>query len=134
MRTIRAVVPRPSRDEHTFAVVEAQVDDDFGADEAVPRPSDGGIDPPADATVLWGHLQLAVTEWFHEADAGKAAIRGNHDDSNVGDLAEHQRDETLIPFLWRQGIRSLAIETYADASGHIWEYDDVLFDETEVTR
>lgn len=124
MRTIEAVVIRQSRDEKTVAIVKATVADDFGSDD------DAAHD---DVTTLYGHIQLAVTDWFRETDTGKAAVRGSSYDLNVGDLADWCDDKTLVPFLRKQGIRRLRIETHSDTHGHHWDYDDVLFDQMEIT-
>ena len=54
------------------------------------------------------------------------------DVDNVGDLAEWAADETLVPFLREQGIRSVAVQIWSDTAGHCWEFDDRLFDEMEI--
>jgi hypothetical protein len=126
MRTIDAVIIRNSREEHTVAIVRAEIADDFGCDE---RGSGGS---PDDVTVLWGRIQLAVTEWFFKTDQGKAAIRSNNYDFNIGDLAEWKEHDSLVPFLRRQGIHSLEIDIHSDTAGHCWDFDDVLFDDMEI--
>lgn len=119
-RTIKAIVPRNSRDEHTFAVVEANVDGGFG-DEQV-----------NDIHALFGGIQQAVTGWSRQTEIGKSVIQTNGMDFNVGDLVEWASDKTLVPFLREQGIQSVSVETFSDTTGHSWEFDDRLIENFQI--
>jgi hypothetical protein len=119
-RTLTAVVPRRSRGENTFAIVAATVDPDF-ADEQ-----------PNEVHALFGGLAQAVTDWFLETKTGESVIRSNNFRFNVGDLAEWGGHASLVPFLREQGIQSISVTTYADCSGHCWEFEDGLIDRWEV--
>jgi hypothetical protein len=120
-RIITFIVPRRGDDEHTFAVVEARVDRDF-ADESA-----------NDISALFDAIQRAVSRWVRSTERGQSVIRSNHNDFNLGDLAEWKDDESLVTLLRDQGIWSMSIVTYSDSTGHSWEFDDALFDETEIS-
>lgn len=120
MKTIQAVVPRQSRDEITFAVVEAQVADHFGDEQS------------SDVHALVGCLVQAVTDWRRQSKIGADVIQRNGSDFNVGDLAEWKDEESFVPHLRGHGIESISVETYSDSTGHSWEFDDQLIENFEI--
>ena len=133
-RVIQAVVFRQGG-EKTVAVVHALVPPDFGDDEDQPKGS---------VMLLQGRIYQAVTDWLRETEAGRQYIQSTHYRFNVGDLADlidtgmdaarQYGPEDLETFLRRYDILALHVETYqSDEAEHIWDFDDVLFDDLEIS-
>lgn len=106
---LQVVVFRESNDERTTAVLRC----------------------PATQTVYNGDtlrnaLIRALTSWFRETEAGRQALAASSEDYNVGDLAVDYTDESLLPYLKREGVSNLEIETYSSGET-TWSYDQHLF-------
>lgn len=101
----RMILPRISRDETTFAVIEyAGVD---------------GLD-------LKQAVQRAVTAWVKQSEAGRQAFDNASEDFNVGDLANELSDPALQSELKKQGVTHLVVDCYCDDLPARWEFDDLL--------
>ena len=120
MPEINVVIPRASRDERTFAVVKAAVEDGFSDEEE---------GPPAHE--LFAALSQAVTQWCRRTKQGRSVLDSNNGDFNVGDLQEWAEEADLLRFLRSSGIHRLKIDAYCDDSRHAWEFDDNLYDEQQ---
>ncbi len=103
---LRMIVPRVSRDETTFAVVE-------WAGVARDR--------------LRQALRTAVTAWMQATPAGRAARTDAAAGFDIGDLSQVADEPSLRPFLARQGITYLNIDVYGDTGpAYGWTFDDSL--------
>jgi hypothetical protein len=101
----RMILPRVSRDETTFAVI-----DYAGVERANLKQA----------------VQLAVTAWVEHSESGRQAFDNASEDFNVGDLANELGDPALRAELKKQGVTNLAIDVYCDDMPTGWEFDDLL--------
>jgi hypothetical protein len=110
----RIIIPRVSRDETTFAVVEF-----------------GGVKREE----LKNAIQRAITDWVRNSEDGRRAFAASGEDFNVGDLAEELPGfrgslapgaDPLAAALIKQGLTYPSIDTYCDDQPSGWEFDDHL--------
>jgi hypothetical protein len=101
----RMILPRISRDETTFAVIEY-----------------AGVD----RRDLKQAVQRAVTTWVRTCESGRDAFDNVSEDFNVGDLANELGDAALQAELKKHGITHLAVDCRCDCMPTGWEYDDLL--------
>lgn len=59
-------------------------------------------------------LKRAVTNWVCSTSQGKKAWEDSSENFNIGDLANCTGDSTLKPYLAKEGITYLEIDTYCD--------------------
>jgi hypothetical protein len=109
----RMILPRVSRDETTFAVVEY-----------------AGVD----RLDLKSSIQRAITAWVKNSDVGRRAFQETDGDFNVGDLANELGDPALTAELAKERITHLTVETYCDVMPTGWEFDDHLVVDDEPSR
>lgn len=112
---VRFIVRRNSLEEETYAVVEAVAVSKLNSDSRF-----------RDA------LTSALSEWVAKTTAGRRAWKDSSQDFNVGDLSHWQSEKSLQPYLEKQGIRHLRVETFSEdfVCSH-WSYDTVLVNEPE---
>ena len=110
----RMIIPRVSRDETTFAVVEFA---------GVPREQ------------LKEAVQRAVSDWIEHSEEGQRAYDEANKDFNIGDLANELGEPNLMVLgadvlqgaLRMQGFNYLAISVYSSCDPtYGWEFDDCL--------
>lgn len=105
------VVERDSREESTFATIEALV---------------VGFEPE-EARFLQ-NLKEALAHWMRSTPEGKAAWERSCEDFNIGDLAGEDFSEgsVLGSILAAHGITNLDITISSQHKAHGWTYDTVL--------
>ena len=117
-----------------MAIVHVLVPPDFGDDEDQPK---------GDVMLVQGRIYQAVSDWLRETGAGRRCIESTHFGFNVEDLADvvnaemdaagQYGPEELGTFLRRYEILALHVEIRrSDEAQHIWDFDDVLFDDLEI--
>jgi hypothetical protein len=112
MRAVKFIVRRDSDDEETYAIITARVENPKLAKDSV----------------FLEHLGAALSKWAKETKEGKKAYEDSREDFNVGDLAGHCSDESLTPFLSKNGIHELDVDVNCEKSCRIWSYDTILID------
>jgi hypothetical protein len=109
------VVPRESREEHTFAIVKARVETS---------------DLKQCGTFL-AALRRAVKAWVLETKEGRAAWGRSCCDMNIGDLSSEGITSALGNRLRKQGIYSMKTEIYGSSAVGSWSFDSVLAEDVE---
>jgi hypothetical protein len=107
----RMILPRVSRDETTFAVIEF-----------------AGVSRQE----LKDAVRRAVTAWVRDQPGGRREYENGGGDFNVGDLSNVTNDKSLRDALAKEGVTQLTIDTYCDDRPTGWGFDDHLVDEEEI--
>lgn len=119
LRPVEFIVPRGSLEEHTIAIVKA----DILRDHAVLMTEPGFLSA----------LKQAVTDWMSNTVDGISAWNRSLQDFNVGDLHQYLEDKALKTCLIRRGITGLEIDTHVSIMpSHDWSFDTVLVNEGDL--
>jgi len=117
MRTVKTlfVVPRPSNDESTVAIVETTI----------------SSRKLCDSHLFFVALRRAITNWVKETKKGKEEWVRSCNDFNIGDLSSLIPCPSLEKYMKKEGILTLSIDIHS-ADYCSWCYDDLLVNEDEL--
>lgn len=114
---VEAVVVRDSREETTIACVTCR--------------RTGQIARPED---ILPRLKRALTCWAKETPEALLAWVDSSRDFNVGDLEEFVGEESLVPYLAREGLFDLAVTIVSAGPPQPgWTYDTILMDAAQLS-
>lgn len=110
---MQIIIPRDSRDEHTFAIVQC-----------TPL-------RPMLADAVCRAVVRAVTSWVTETEEGMTLWQDTAHDLNIGDLVSYiGRTPSLASRLYNAGVIIDSVEVMV-GDAHDWTFDTILVDEGE---
>lgn len=113
---VEFIIPRLSNDEHTFAIIKAQVADHdlIGINRFL------------------NILTTAVTTWVRTTQNGRRAWTKSQRDFNIGDLAHYIDSANLRRALVLYNIYDLSIQIISDLRTSPWTFDIILVDSNQL--